>query len=148
MSIAEQMPLADVKNRLGRPGMPRRTPAAQPDDAGRGSAGLTVRTHYRLPAAQQSKSTTSQDTADIRPALDPIARGAVMYADRLAPAQPEAQVLHTDGRWHPATILARCRHRDGWAVLLHWSDGTEDRHRHDPARLIPAVCLGDDSSVR
>jgi hypothetical protein len=93
---------------------------------------------------EQSKSLASQDQPDISPALELIARGDVMYADRLPPAQAEADVLHTDGRWHPATILAWCRHRGGWAVLTRWPDGTEDWRRHDPARLIPCQLLGKD----
>lgn len=71
--------------------------------------------------------------------LDRVPKGAVMYADRLTPAWPEAAVMHNDGHWHPATILAWCRYRRGWAALIHWPDGTEDWRRYDPDRLCRSV---------
>ena len=55
-----------------------------------------------------------------------------MDADRLTPSRPMATVLQSDGHWHPATILAWCRYRGGWAALLRWPDGSEDWRRHDP----------------
>jgi hypothetical protein len=58
-----------------------------------------------------------------------------MDAERLGPACASATVLHSDGEWHPATILAWCRHRGEWAVLLRWSDGSQDWRRHDPGCL-------------
>jgi hypothetical protein len=67
--------------------------------------------------------------------LDQVPRGAVMYADRLPPAWPTITVLHSDGRWHPATILALCRYRSGWAALIRWPDGHEDWRQYDPDRL-------------
>jgi hypothetical protein len=56
-----------------------------------------------------------------------------MYADRLQPRWPEATVLFTDGQWRSATIIAWCRYRQTWAVLIRWPDGTEDWREYDPA---------------
>ena len=56
-----------------------------------------------------------------------------MYADRLQPRRPDATILLTDERWRPATIVAWCRYQQTWAVLIRWSDGTEDWRTYDPA---------------
>jgi hypothetical protein len=74
---------------------------------------------------------------DSTPLLGLIPKGAVMHADRLAPSWPAVTVLHSDGHWHPATLLAWCRHRGGWAAFIHWPDGTQDWRKHDPACLRP-----------
>jgi hypothetical protein len=71
--------------------------------------------------------------------LDRVPKGAVMDADRMTPGRPAATVLHSDGRWYPATILAWCHYRSGWAALIRWPDGSEDWRRHDPKRLRPSV---------
>jgi hypothetical protein len=75
----------------------------------------------------------------IVPMLEAVPRGVVMYASRLAPAWPEATVLHSDGRWRPATPLAWCRYQAGWAALIRWPDGREEWRRHDPDCLRRSV---------
>ena len=82
---------------------------------------------------------TSSQPGTIKPMLDPVPKGAVIDAGRLAPSQPAATVLHSDGRWHPATIVAWCRYRGGWAALMRWPDGSEDWRRHDPDRMRPSI---------
>jgi hypothetical protein len=74
---------------------------------------------------------------DSTPLLKQVPKGTVMHADRLAPSWPAVTVLHSDGHWHPATLLAWCRYRAGWAAFIRWPDGTEDWRKHDPAHLRP-----------
>jgi hypothetical protein len=50
-------------------------------------------------------------------------------------------VLFTDSCWHPAEIIAWCRHQDGWAALIRWPDGREDWWLHDPRSLRQSVPL-------
>jgi hypothetical protein len=71
-----------------------------------------------------------------QPLLIRIPQGQLLHAERLPPDWPQATVLFSDDRWHPATILAWCRYRGGWAVLLRWPDGSEDWRAHDPQRLM------------
>jgi hypothetical protein len=59
----------------------------------------------------------------------------LLDADRLQPDWPWASVLFTDDSWRPATIVAWCRYRRGWAVLLRWRHGDEDWRVHDPRCL-------------
>lgn len=74
-----------------------------------------------------------------QPVLTRVPQGELIGADRLSPQWPQASVLFTDGRWHPATIVAWCRYQQGWAALLHWPDGHEDWRRHDPQCLLRSV---------
>ena len=46
-----------------------------------------------------------------QPVLARVPQGELIDADRLVPQWPQAIVLFTDQRWHPATILAWCRYR-------------------------------------
>jgi hypothetical protein len=87
------------------------------------------------------KHTDAADTrpADSTPLLDLVPKGTLMHADRLAPSWPAVTVLHSDGSWHPATLLAWCRYRSGWAAFIRWPDGTEDWRKHDPACLRPVA---------
>jgi hypothetical protein len=74
-----------------------------------------------------------------QPVLTRVPQGELIGADRLSPQWPQAMVLFSDGRWRPATIVAWCRYRHGWAALLHWPDGHEDWRHHDPQCLLRSV---------
>jgi len=67
-----------------------------------------------------------------QPATVRIPQGELLGIDRIAPPWPQADVLFTDEQWRPATVLAWCRYRRGWAALMRWPDGTEDWRIHDP----------------
>lgn len=67
-----------------------------------------------------------------QPVAARIPQGELLGIDRIAPPWPEADVLFSDGRWRPATVLAWCRYRGGWAALMRWSDGGQDWRVHDP----------------
>jgi hypothetical protein len=65
-------------------------------------------------------------------------------ADRLArcglhqPALGDAEVLHSDARWRPCTVLTWARLDAGWAVLIRWADGTQDWREFDREYMRPA----------
>ena len=48
-------------------------------------------------------------------------------------------MLYDDGKWRVVTILAWCRYRQGWAVLIRWPDGHEDWRRHDAHYLVRSL---------
>jgi hypothetical protein len=66
------------------------------------------------------------------PLLAQLPHGQLLDADRLQPDWPQATVLFSDDSWRPATIIAWCRYRLGWAVLIRWADSGEDWRLHDP----------------
>jgi hypothetical protein len=70
-----------------------------------------------------------------QPVLTRIPQGQLLDADRLPPEWRHAAVLCADDRWHPVTIVAWCRYRQSWAVLLRWPDGHQDWRVHDPHYL-------------
>jgi hypothetical protein len=74
-----------------------------------------------------------------QPVLARIPQGELLSADRIAPHWPQAVVLFTDDSWRPATIVAWCRYRRGWAALIRWPDGQEDWRRNDPHRLRRSI---------
>lgn len=45
--------------------------------------------------------------------------------------------MFTDGAWRHVEVIARCRRRDGWLVLLRWHDPVPDErwYKYDPARF-------------
>jgi hypothetical protein len=94
------------------------------------------RTSYRFLMVKQTDAGDPRQD-DSTPLLDLVPKGTVMHADRLAPSWPAVTVLHSDGHWHHATLLAWCRYRSGWAAFIRWRDGTEDWRKHDPAYLRP-----------
>jgi len=71
-----------------------------------------------------------------QPLLTLVPRGILIDADRASPSWPQAAVLFDDDRWQVVTIVAWCRYRQGWAVLIRWPDGHEDWRRHDARSLV------------
>ena len=59
-----------------------------------------------------------------------------MYAARISAPWTTAVVLFTDQTWRPAEVVAWCRYRGGWAVLIRWPDGIQDWRQHDSLRLF------------
>ena len=70
-----------------------------------------------------------------QPVPERIPQGELLGLDRVTPLWTEADVLFTDRCWRPATVVAWCRYRRGWAALIRWADGTEEWRRHDPGYL-------------
>jgi hypothetical protein len=75
----------------------------------------------------------------VQPLLTRIPQIELIDASRLPPDWPQAVVLCADDQWHPVTILAWCRHRRGWAVLIRWPDGSEDWRVHDARHLMRSI---------
>jgi hypothetical protein len=69
------------------------------------------------------------------PVPDRVPRGRLLDAQRIQPDWPHVEVMFTDSRWRPAMIMAWCRNRGGWAVLVRWPDGTEDWLAYDARYL-------------
>src|SRR5437870_2267779 len=82
------------------------------------------------------------------PATGPIAMLAPISADQLAGCQARpaigsaAEVLFSDQAWRPVLVLAWVRHGGSWAVLIRWSDGSEDWRAYDSRFLRPAAVEG------
>jgi hypothetical protein len=71
-----------------------------------------------------------------QPDLPRIPKGELMHAPRISAPWTTAVVLYTDQTWHPAEVMAWCRYRSGWAVLIRWPDGSQDWREHDSLRLF------------
>jgi len=68
-----------------------------------------------------------------------IPQGELLGIDRVTPPWPQADVLFTDDRWRQVAILAWCRYRRGWAVLMRWPEGNEDWRAYDPECIRGSV---------
>jgi hypothetical protein len=71
-----------------------------------------------------------------QPVLALVPRGILIDAERISPAWPQAAVRCDGDQWQLVTIVAWCRYRGGWAVLIRWPDGHEDWRHYDAQHLI------------
>jgi len=68
-----------------------------------------------------------------------VPAGEMIDRRRHEPSHRVAEVHCADGSCVRVTVLARARHRAGWALLIRWPDGQQDWRLHDPRYLRPVL---------